>query len=177
MNNPSLVQVLISFICAMALTGCGGGQQAQTQFETRALGETEALDIIREVFAGRGYTKTDPAEVALTNSAQFACDLRAAGHPIGVEYVTETDRGAMGAIPQPASGSRLHVLRGRTVPNDPQIPSEPIYVFFVDSRNFVYHFNPTSEVRANVTFLDVDARLRRDLADFISWYEKDIAKR
>jgi hypothetical protein len=165
---------LLSFCAAVA---CGGGQQQPTHFETRPLGETEALEIIREVLAERGYTETRQVDVALTNSVKFSCDVAANDHPIGIEYVIESDRQTMGAIPPPAGGSRLHVLRGQTISTDSAVPGAAMYVFFVDSRNFVYHFNPTSEVRANVTFLDVDARLRRDLADFLSWYEKDIAKR
>jgi hypothetical protein len=164
-------------LCALVALSCGGKQSKQTTFETRPLGETEALEIIKEVLAERGYADTQQVDVVLKNGVQFNCDIRAVGHPMCVEYVTEQDRTDMGLLPPPADGSRLHVLRSHTLSADPQTPGELIYVFFIDNRNFVYHFNPTSEVRANVTFLDVDARLRRDLADFISWYEKDIAKR
>ncbi len=173
-----VASLAVSFsLVLLTIAGCGGGQKAATHIETRPLGETEALEIIREVLAERGFSNLVQADVLLANNAQFNCDLRVNGHPIGVEYVTDQDHQSIGAIPPPAGGSRLHVLRGRVPSADPMVPGEMIYVFFINSQNFMYHFNPTSEIRANVTFLDVDARLRRDLNDFLSWYERDVVQR
>ena len=93
-----------------------------------------------------------------------------------MKYLTEADRKLLGPIPDPAPGSRLHVLLAYTEP-DADGKREPVYVFFIDDRKFVYHFNPTSDRRANVTFVEVDARLRRDLADFLSWYESAVVKK
>ena len=71
----------------------------------------------------------------------------------------------------PAQGSRLHVVPGRVVPEEAGVQGEPVYIYVVDDRKYVYHYNPTSEHRADVTYLEVDSRLRRDTADFLSWYE------
>jgi hypothetical protein len=87
---------------------------------------------------------------------------------LAVEYLTAEDRRRIGEIPPPAEGSRLHVLNGRAVSAD-NVPSR-VYVLFIDDRKFVYHSNPNSEVRADVTIQEVDSRLRRDIDDFLSWY-------
>jgi hypothetical protein len=67
------------------------------------------------------------------------------------------------------------VIPGRVVSPDPNVQGEPIYIFFIDNRKYEYQYNPTSEARADVTYLEVDSRLRRDVADFLSWYESSEA--
>jgi hypothetical protein len=158
-------------IMAAALVGCGGGQAQAEHLETRPLEESKALEIIAEVASERGYTLLQDVKVELTTDSRFPCDFRVSDHKIAIEYVTAKDRGDIGHIPPAASGSRLHVVPGRAVAEDPHVPGEPIYIYFIDERKYVYHYNPTSEVRADVTYLEVDSRMRRDLADFLSWYE------
>ena len=73
--------------------------------------------------------------------------------------------------PAAANASASSSKPAKVVAEDPNAQGEPIYVYFIDERKYVYHYNPTSEVRADVTYLEVDSRMRRDLADFLSWYE------
>ena len=51
-----------------------------------------------------------------------------------------------------------------------------MYVYLIGEKDYEYQPNPTSENRAAVTFREVESRLRRDLADFITWYETSKAK-
>jgi hypothetical protein len=157
-------------MCMSLVPGCGPRQTGSENIDTRPLEESKAASIIEEILTERGYTWTKDAPVSLSNGVTFNCDYVIKGESIAIEYLTETDRRMMGTIPPRAEGSRLHVVAGRLALREGE-PPVPLYVFFIDARKFVYHFNPTSEVRADVTFLEVDSRLRRDLADFLSWYE------
>ena len=153
-----------------ALAGCGGREGPPAQIETRPLEKGKAEAIIEEMLTERGYTWDREVPVQVAGGIEFNADFRVRDQAIAIEYLTDEDRRRIGQIPPAAEGSRLHVIVGRTVSDNGSIPSR-VYVFFIDDRKFVYHSNPTSEVRADVTFLEVDSRLRRDMADFLSWYE------
>jgi hypothetical protein len=170
MTKAILATISAQVVTAAVFLGCGAPQEVK-QLETRPLEEQKALEIIGEVLAERGYKATQGAAIELSTTTRFTCDFRVVGHKMAIEYLTDKDRKVIGHIPPAASGSRLHVLPARAVSEDPDAPGEPIYVYFVDARKYVYQYNPTSDVRADVTFLEVDSRMRRDLADFLSWYE------
>ena len=170
MRSVTLLAVSALIASTTWLTSCGGQQEGK-HLETRPLEESKALEIIAEVVADRGYTLTQDVTVELSTKSRFPCDLKVTDHKIAIEYLTEKDRKTIGHIPPAATGSRLHVLPARIPSEDPNAQGDPVYVYFVDERKYVYHYNPTSEVRADVTFLEVDSRMRRDLADFLSWYE------
>jgi hypothetical protein len=171
------VLVFAVFLVFGVQIGCGASEKHAANIDVRPMEENKAFEIIEEMIAERTYLFEKDVGVALTNKIPFKCDFRVKNNAIAIEYLTEQDRLALGEIPPPAAGSRLHVLQGQTVPSAPGLPAEPVYILFIDDRNFVYHFNPTSEQRADVTFMEVDSRLRRDLADFLSWYETKVVKR
>jgi hypothetical protein len=160
---------IVYLLFFVTLFGCGGRQGGPTQIETRPMEKGKAISIIEEMLAERGYSWDKEAPVQVAGSGEFACDFRIKNEKIAIEYLTAEDRARIGEIPPPAKGSRLHVINGRVVSPD-GVPSR-VFVFFIDDRKFVYHSNPNSEVRADVTYPEVDTRLRRDIADFLSWYE------
>jgi hypothetical protein len=164
--------IFFSFI--LFAVGCGGRQGPPVQIETRPLEEGKAFPIIEEVLAERGYSFEKEVSVIVDRGTEFDVDYKVKGEKIAIEYLTKTDRQELGELPPPGEGSRLHVVTGR-VTGEGGVPSR-VFVLFVDDRNFIYHANPTSEVRADVTFLEVDSRLRRDISDFLGWYE-DSGKR
>jgi len=152
-------------------TGCGGGQQGAASIETRPLEESRALEIVARVVTGRGFQVTGPTKVDLGGEVWLECDLGVAGERMVIEYLTEQDRRRSGDIPPPAPGSKLHVIPARFEPSQPGLQGDPTYVFVIDDRKYVYHHNPTSDRRADVTLAEVEDRLRRDLIDFLTWYE------
>jgi hypothetical protein len=164
-------QLLVAIYAGGLAAGCGGGQKTAAPLETRPLEESKALGIVAEVIGDRGFQQDGPVKVELGNQVWLECDVRVAGERIAVEYLTEQDRRQNADIPPPAQGSRLHVIPGKLEPAQPGLQGDPIYVFVVDARKYVYHFNPTSDRRADVTLGEVEDRLRRDLADFLTWYE------
>ncbi len=183
MKRVFSISVVIT--CLAAVFGCGGAQKQEIALDVRPLPENKAFEIIEEMLAERSYFPDRDVSVTLATKATFRCDYRIKDHKIAIEFLTDEDRRIIGTIPPPAGGSRLHVLNARVTKAPPAPgaaasspgPSEPVYLFFIDDRNFTYHFNPTSEHRADITFLEVDSRLRRDIADFLSWYESSIVKR
>ena len=168
---------LVSVACFFAAAGCAGTPQQQSNLDTRPMEETKAFEIIENMLAERGFLGARDVEIELANNVRFTCDYRVTGHPIAIEYLTEQDRLGISPIPPPASGSRLHVLPANAVSKETGAPGDAVYVFFINDRMFVYHYNPTSDHRADITFREVDSRLRRDLADFLSWYETTILNR
>jgi hypothetical protein len=168
---PALTRAMAAAFLLVLTAGCGGGQKEQRTLDTRPLEESRAFEIISKMMQERGFKPVRDVEVELTNQVRFPCDLRAEGQAFCVEFLTDPDRLEIGMVPPPAAGSRLHVLSARTVSNDPSAATEPIYVFFIDDRKFVYQYNPTSDNRADITYQEIESRLDRDVSDFLSWYE------
>jgi len=155
-----------------ALTaGCGGAQGGQAKLDSRPLEEPKAFDILNAVLAERNYPVETKFEIELTTQARFAADLHATGQKFAIEYLVEQDRIEIGFIPPPAAGSRLHVLQATTVPAEAGKTGDTLYVFFLDDRSYEYQFNPTSENRADITLAEVQSRLKRDIIDFLTWFE------
>ena len=163
-------------LCAALLltplaAGCGGAQTGEVKLDTRPLEEPKVFEIINAVLKERAYTAETDATLELTTQAKFKADFRIVGQKVAIEYIIDQDRVEMGLIPPPATGSRLHVLQADTVPTDPTQAPETIYIFFLDDKNYEYQYNPTSENRADITFTEVQTRLKRDVIDFLTWYE------
>ncbi|HUT78687.1 MAG TPA: hypothetical protein VM285_13415 [Polyangia bacterium] len=164
-------QLPVALIASLLVAGCGGGQKATTPLETRSLEESKALEIVVAAIAERGFQQAGPVKVELGNKSWLECDVSVAGEKIAVEYLTEQDRREVVDIPPPAQGSRLHVIPARLEPAQPGLQGDPIYVYIIDDRKYVYQYNPTSDRRADVTLGEVEDRLTRDLDDFLTWYE------
>jgi hypothetical protein len=171
-----LISLRILFL-AVIMLGCAAKQEQVAHIETRPLEEYKAFEIIDEVLAERGYTSQRDVVLTLQNDAKVQSDYRIVDQKIAIEFLHEQDRVEIGEIPAPAAGSRLHVLSANAEPAEGRRRGESVFIFFIDDRKFIYHFNPTSKQRADVTFLEIDSRLRRDLADFLSWYENSIVKK
>lgn len=173
----SCALTLASLLAVVSTTGCQQSSTTAAQVDTRPLEEAKALDIIRGVLSGRKLAIAPSATtVELWNRVRFNGDLRLAGEPVVIEFLTEENRLDIGEIPPPAPGSRLHVLAAQAVSDSGTAP-EKIYLLVLDSRRYVYQYNPTSESRADVTYAEVAERLQRDLTDFLSWWDTEKGKR
>lgn len=170
MTRPSAVAAAALALVGLAV-GCGGAQEGPAKLDTRPLEEQKALDVLSSVLAARGYQAEADASIELATQARFRADVRVKGQKIAIEYLVQQDRIEIGFIPPPAAGSRLHVLQATTVPAEPTGTAEPLYVFFLDDKNYEYQFNPTSDNRADITLTEIQSRLERDLVDFFTWYE------
>jgi len=173
----NLVLLTSFYVIMIVLSACGGPQQAGPPLEIRPLEESKAFEIIEEILAERHYTHQKGVDVQLRNGVAFKTDYRVRDHKIAIEYLSEQDVQSMGKIPPAAEGSRLHVLSASVTTAPTSKSPEQVFVFFIHAKDFLYHFNPTPDRRADVTVLEVDSRLRRDLQDFLSWYETSFDQR
>jgi hypothetical protein len=163
-----MLKYIVLTIVLILLSSCGGSQQVNT-IDSRPLSENQAIEIISKVLSQRGYSATVDQMVTLSNGATVVCDIRVANESISIEYLNKQDKVEVGSVPPPATGSRLHVLPAQFKDASEAVSS--MYVFLLDEDKYVYQHNPTSDMRADVTYHEVESRLTRDLNDFISWYE------
>jgi hypothetical protein len=170
--------VSIIFGFALLSSACQNSHgTTAAEVDTRALEESKALDVARQSLASRSFALLKgTTTVELWNRVRFEVDLRVAGESFAIEYLTEENRLDIGEIPPPAPGSRLHVLAAQAM-STPDSRPEKIFLLILDARRYVYQYNPTSKARADVTLAEVSERFRRDLADFLSWYEGEKSKK
>jgi hypothetical protein len=168
-------------VVSVIVVACGGAQSGQQPLETRPLEENRALEMILNILHERGYKTTYGTKLKLSNGVEFACDINVDGQNIAIEYLTAKNAADMGGpVPPPAPGSRLHVLPAHAIVTDQgsnTIQSKSIYVFIMDENKYIYQYNPTSDHRADVTYHEVENRIRRDVKDFLSWHESTMAVR
>jgi hypothetical protein len=163
---------------ALSWAGCHGkANTTAAQIDTRPLEEGRALEIARRSLAGRQFSLTPSSStVELWNRVKFQVDVSVLGEPIAIEYLTEENRLDIGEVPPAATGSRLHVLAASTM-SESTGRLEKVFLLILDARRYIYQYNPTSQSRADVTFVEVSERLQRDLWDFLSWYETEKGKK
>ncbi|MBN2804587.1 MAG: hypothetical protein JXR91_15950 [Deltaproteobacteria bacterium] len=165
----SIRNILILSLLIM-MNSCGAAQVQTTPIELQPLEEFKALEIIRNTLALKGYKIAPSATVTLSNNSTFNTDISVVNEQISVEYVTEQDTRDKGYMPATAAGSRLHVLPA-TIKISETVTS-PTYILILNEDQYMYHARPTPDLRAPVTYHEVENRLIRDLNDFLSWYEK-----
>lgn len=175
MHHPP-VRAVAAAIVLLLQGGCHKNQMPPMRLDQRPLEAAKAAAIIVEVLTERGYTWKTGESVRVSELPGFTVDFRIVGEAMAVEYNTEQDRAVRGTVPEADAKSRLHVLPGVFESDGDGGRSTRVYILFLHDRDFRYR--PTvGSAEKDVTFLEVDSRLRRDLADFLSWYESAVKQR
>jgi hypothetical protein len=163
---------IFTILTLVITAACAAPQVHEQKIELQPLEEYKAIEIITSTLASRGYKKAPETTIQLSNNTQFICDFTVAGESIALEYVTDKDTQVKGVIPDAAAGSRLQVIPATAIATDANAAASPsIYLMVIKDKDYMYHARPTPEMRAPVTFHEVENRLRRDITDFLSWYE------
>lgn len=161
--------------CAGTQPGEAGGDQSASR-DMIPLEDNRALEIVSSVLREKNMTVVGGVVVQMDNDATLTCDMKIEGHPIAVEYLGALDNDVSSSVPAASAGSRLHVVGARVVEATPDSSAgDAVYVFIMDRREYRYQPYPTSDDRAAVTLREVSSRIRRDLLDFLSWYESTLA--
>jgi len=157
-----IMAALLSFSCATVPAGEGTVEQ-------HPLVESEALRIIRQAFADKGYSVIKDYSMRMRNGTIILVDLKTEGHEMAVEFLTGADIETQGPIPDKTAGSRLHVITAyKNVGNKKKARA---YLLVCKADDYLYQMNPTPGNRAPVTLPEIEIRLTRDVYDFIAWYE------
>lgn len=146
------------FLVVLTLVASCGGAQTSSVNEAdgvRSLQESRALEVIREAAADSGTTVGEGFRAALNNES-VEVDLRL-GTTFGVEWVSAQDRVDSPALPEPPAGGQLRII---AEPGGAQILILEYSSYRYDSRRERVQAGATSAA-------DVEARLRRDLRDFL----------
>ncbi len=168
MHRSSIPGVL-AMLCGLGAVGCATVPAAKGPVEQEPLGEADALAIIRSAFEEKGYTVDHGPSLKLRNGVMLPADLKTSGYDMAVEFLTGSDAKTKGQVPDKAARSRLHVITG--APADATNRKERVYILVCKDSSYLYQPNPMPGNRAPVTLPEVQIRLKRDVFDFIAWYE------
>lgn len=149
----------VVLICLSVATsfGCGAAQSPSDDGESglRSLVESRALEVVREAATDSGVQLGEGFSADLSHGS-VDVDLRL-GPNFGVEWVSAQDRANDPMLPEPPSGGQLRII------------AEPGGTQILILESTSYRYDPRrARVQAGATSAaDVEARLRRDLRDFL----------
>jgi hypothetical protein len=157
------------------LAGCGGGG-TQHDIEERPLDQATALTTLQEALAGREVQSTQFVDVTLPDGSPWTVDIVGTSLPVAIEYLTEQDRQRIGdKVPiqaTPDETPHVVIIRRAGFPEG----EGTLYLRVFTDQHFRFQPNPPSDMpEAPYTMREVQARLRRDVQDFLSWYRANYA--
>jgi hypothetical protein len=156
--------------CVMSVIACGGPSHVGP-IEERPLEQPTAVDIIQQLLTEKGHASERFVQVILPNGREWTVDVAGTRLGVAFEFLTEADRERFGdaaAIPAtPDETPRVSIVRRAS----PGGNVERLYLRVFTDRHFRYQPNPPPDLpTAPYTIREVQARLRRDVADFVAWF-------
>jgi len=175
MNKLCVFCILCALLAAVLSFSCATVPAGEGTVEQNPLVESEAIRIIRQAFADKGYSVVKDYSMRLRNGTIILVDIKTEGHEMAVEFLTSADIETQGPIPDKTAGSRLHVITAyKNVGNKKKARA---YLLVCKADDYLYQMNPTPGNRAPVTLPEIEIRLTRDVYDFIAWYETYTGKK
>jgi hypothetical protein len=162
----------IGTAAALVLLGCGPGG-VEHEIEERPLDQAVALETIVRALAGKDVQTATFVAVILPDRTEWTVDLVGTNLPIAVEFLTAQDRERMGT----------RVLIQATPDEVPRVVNvtrqdtqENLVLRVFTDQHFRFQPNPPPDMpEAPYTIREVQARLRRDVTDFVAWYRANHA--
>jgi hypothetical protein len=176
--------MLVLAAAAVLGAGCSGGQKGPKgpRTDLKPFKQIDAIELFEKVFKEKGYTTERNKAIYVTGHGEWQVDLWVEGEalPLVVEYLKDEDRAELGeslksskvgekfklvavAIEEIKEGQELNRANSR-------------FAVIFDDRDYVYQPNPTSEDRYEVTIVEIEKRLRKDIVDVIEELEKVMKK-
>jgi hypothetical protein len=163
---------LVGTLGLALLGGCGPGGVAH-EIEERPLDQAVALGTIQEALTSRDVTSATFVPVILPNQQEWTVDVVGTNLPIAIEFLTGEDRERVGAaMPIQATPDETP----RVVMVQRKDTQESLFLRVFTDQHFRFQPNPPADMpSAPYTIREVQARLRRDVADFVAWYRANHA--
>ena len=151
------------WLCAAGLPACAGAavrDEGVVVSRARFLSEERALALVGEVLDEEGVAAERGWRIRV-GGAPLEVDLRLAGSRFGIEWVSPADRQAHGQqLPDPDPNGQLRIVTGEG-------PDARDQVLVLDFRSYRFHNDPRAVERGAPDADTVEARLRRDVRDFL----------
>lgn len=152
------VVVAFVFVCV----GCGpsSGGTTPNDDDLRTLTEARALTLVQETLVEQSLARGNPFTLDIGGAEAFEVDVRVADTRFGIEWVSAQDRADATALPEPPAGNQLQILPGRGDDSN-------VEVLLLDAARYRYDPDRDRVWEGSVSSSEVEARLRRDVHDFI----------
>jgi hypothetical protein len=157
---------LLPYVVALALPACAGnaGVVVSEKPEPQLLTEAEALQIIQETLAHEGATVAREWPVRVDDATELLVDARVGNNPFAIEWVSDEDRSVHAALlPQSRPDGPLRIITGMSA----DAPLAQVLV--LDAHAYGYEGNPRLVQRGALSITDAEARVRRDVEDFLDY--------
>ncbi|MBI5498839.1 MAG: hypothetical protein HY907_01240 [Deltaproteobacteria bacterium] len=157
---------------ALALLGCGPGG-VEHDIEERPLDQAVALDTVVQALAAKSVETATFVTVLLPDRTEWTVDVVGTNLPVAVEFLTAQDRERIGdRVPIQAAPDEMP----RVVMVERKDTQQSLMLRVFTDQHFRFQPNPPPDMpEAPYTIREVQARLRRDVSDFIAWYRANNA--
>ncbi len=152
----------VCIACSSIGLACGpAGAPRGSELPTDAeLPESRAVAIVAEALQDAGVTPGPAFPMDVGEPAPLEVDVRLGSRDFGIEWVSSQDREDHPSLPSPAPNGQLRVFPGSG-------DDAGIQVLILDASAFLYD-GDRDRVQAGATSLmDIEARIRRDVRDFL----------
>jgi hypothetical protein len=162
------------------LAACGGGQKTATgpRTDLKPFKEIDTIELFEKVFQEKGYETSRKQPIYIVDDGEWLIDLWVKGEslPLVVEYLTADDREKLaGKLKTSKVGEKFKLV---TVAVEEIKAGQELnqgnsrFAVIFDDRDYVFQPNPKSEDRYEVTIVEIENRLRKDIVDVIEELEK-----
>lgn len=164
--------------------GCAGGGRSPSvpRADLRPFKEISAIEIFEKVLHGRGHDTARKKPIYVVGYGEWQIDLWVEGEriPLVIEYLTSDDREELGgSLKSSKAGEKfkLVAVAVKELAEGEEISraNSRLAVVF-DDRDYVYQPNPRAEDRQEVTILEIERRLKKDITDVAEELERVMAE-
>lgn len=168
------MRMATGFVLALALAPLGCGPSGvRHDIEERPLDQAVAMDTIAQALTNKDVQSATFVTVLLPDRTEWTVDVVGTNLPIAVEFLTAQDRERMGdRVPIQATPTEMP----RVVNVERKDTGAVLMLRVFTDQHFRFQPNPPPDMpEAPYTIREVQARLRRDVSDFVSWYRANNA--
>jgi hypothetical protein len=146
------------------VSACAGSSEVtrEARPEPQVLSEDQALQVIQETVASAGSSVNHGWPVRVGEAAEILVDARVGHDAFAIEWVSDEDRSAHPAIlPHGRPNGPLRIVTGMSA----DTPLAQVLV--LDAHAYGYEGNPQLVQRGALGVHDAEARVRRDVEEFL----------
>jgi hypothetical protein len=167
MTTRSLLPLSLISVLGLACSFAGCSHNIAPNLgppEGKVLTQEQAILVIEETLARKGTGSEPKWPLRIDNRSELVVDVRVGQKPLAIEWVSAEDRTAHGGVlPQRDPDGPLHII---TAQSD---EARTAQVLVLDASAYGYEGNPSLVQRGAPSIGDAEARVRKDVEDFLDY--------